>query len=532
MKNWKLAALLLAATACGTETTTTSGEGAAAFDGKAVEFEMYVMSQCPYGVQVENAIGPVKAQLGDALDLKINFIGEGEAGSFTSMHGPDEVRGDIVQLCAYSQDPGRALDLILCQNKAPKEVATNWHDCATEVGMDAAGLETCVNGDDGQKLLATSFEKAKEKGARGSPTMFINGRPYQGGRKSNDFLKSICQELGDGAPQACKDIPPPVKVAAVFLSDERCGEECDLHKLEPRLKGEVAGMEVKYLDISEPEGKELYDRLHAADATFAALPAVLFSADLEKDTDAMGTIGRYLVDAGEYKSLRIGAKWDPSAEICDNGADDDGDGKADCADDGCSAKLVCRSEMPQKLDLFVMSQCPYGAKAMIATQSVLETFGSDIDLDVHFIGNDQGGTLSSMHGPAEVDEDIREVCAENHYKANHQYMKYLACRSKDYKSTEWQGCATEAGMDPGVIQRCFDGEGKDLLRKSFAESQALGFGASPTFLANNRREFNAIDATKIQQEFCKDNPGLSGCSAVVQVDAAAAAPVPAGACGD
>ena len=35
-------------------------------------------------------------------------------------------------------------------------------------------------------------------------------------------------------------------------------------------------------------------------------------------------VQRFVVDAGEYKLLQIGAKFDPTAEICDNKADDDG----------------------------------------------------------------------------------------------------------------------------------------------------------------------------------------------------------------
>src|SRR5580765_1806807 len=71
--------------------------------GSAPTLEMYVMSQCPYGVQVVNAVAPVKQQLGDAFNLKIGYIGSGTAGNFQSLHGPGEVKGDIAQLCATKQ---------------------------------------------------------------------------------------------------------------------------------------------------------------------------------------------------------------------------------------------------------------------------------------------------------------------------------------------------------------------------------------------------------------------------------------------
>jgi hypothetical protein len=521
-------ALVALLSACGGADPSGTVEGAA-YTGKKAKLEFYVMSQCPYGVQVEKAITPVAKQLGGALDLTIDYIGDGQPGAFESMHGPAEVRGDIAQLCANELAHDKLLDFVACQNENMKQVDTNWKECAQANGIPVDGLESCINGDQGQQLLGKSFAAAAARNATGSPTIYLNGEKYQGGRKPTDFLKAVCGAIDNEAP-ACKDIPEAPKVTAVFLSDERCGEECDLKRLEPRLKNEFGGLTATYLDYGSPEGKALYDELHAASPDFKYLPAVLFDESVDKDPDGKAAVGRFLRPLGKYQELKLGGKYDPTAEICDNQKDDDGDALADCADDGCKEQLVCRTEMPQKLDLFVMSQCPYGAKAMIATNELVKTFGNDVKVDVHFIGNEQDGQLTSMHGPAEVEEDVRELCAEVKYPANHQFLQYMACRSKDYKSTEWQGCATESGMDPKVIQACFDGEGKALLKKDFAVAQGLGFGASPTFLSNNRREFNAIAVGKLQQEVCKDNPGLAGCAKVLVDDAAAAAPVPAGEC--
>ena len=88
-----------------TETKTEAAGGS----GSAPTLEMYVMSQCPYGVQVVNAVAPVKEQLGDGLNLKIGYIGSGTAGNFQSLHGPGEVKGDIAQLCATKQSSDKAL---------------------------------------------------------------------------------------------------------------------------------------------------------------------------------------------------------------------------------------------------------------------------------------------------------------------------------------------------------------------------------------------------------------------------------------
>ena len=501
-------------------------------DHKAV-LEMFVMSECPYGVQVENAVAPLKEKLGDALDVQINYIGQkGEDGNFQSLHGPTEVSGDIVQLCAAKQDKSKLIPFITCQNAAPKQVAENWKDCGTKGGYDVAALESCMNSDDGKKMLSDSFDLAKSKNARSSPTMMLDGQPYRGGRKTNDFLRAVCATYGEQAPPPCKDIPTPPDVNAVFLSDDRC-KECDLHPLEDKLKTQLPGLKVKYLDVKADEGKALYDSMQAADPNFKLLPAVLVTqADLDKDTDASTSLKRYLSPIGStgMSSLKVGAKFDPKAEICDNQVDDDADGKSDCADDGCSSQLICRESIPNKLDLFVMSHCPYGAKALMAANDAMKAFGDKVDLDSHYIGNTKDGQLSSMHGPTEVDDDVREVCAQE--KAPKQSLAFMACISKDYKNADWKACASEAKIDPNVIQSCFDGEGKDLLAKSFASADELNIGSSPTFLSNNKRTFNAIAAEALQKQFCQDNPTLDGCSATITTSAAASAPVPAGECGN
>jgi 2-hydroxychromene-2-carboxylate isomerase len=475
----------------------------------APTLELFVMSQCPYGVQVVNAAAAAKKQLGSAMDVKIQFIGDGTPGQLTSMHGPAEVTGDLAQVCANEIAADKLLSFVTCQNENMSEVDKNWRDCAQKNGVDVGALEQCMNGDQGQKLLAASFDEAKKRGAQGSPTMFLDGKPYEGGRKPRDFVRAVCDSAKGEKPEACAKLPEPPKVSAIFLSDTRC-KECEIRGLEPRLRAELGGLVVEHVDYATDKGKALYKELAAAGSK--TLPTVLLGPEVEKDTEGYPNIKRFLREVGSYRELGLGGRWDPTAEICDNNnVDDDGDGKADCKDEGCAESMVCRPTKAKKLDMFVMSQCPYGAKAMIAAKTFTDHFKGDVALDVHFIGDDRGGQLASMHGPAEVDEDVREHCAHKLYPKNHQFMRYLACRSHDYQNPEWKQCASDAGMDPAAIQKCFDGEGKTGLGKSFALSSSLGIASSPTFLVNNKRQFNAIAASQIQKEYCQDNPDVAAC---------------------
>lgn len=478
----------------------------------APTLELFVMSQCPYGVEVVNAATEARKQLGGGLAMDVEFIGDGSPGKLESMHGKPEVDGDLAQICAKDMAPDRYLDFISCQNKNPRAVDKNWRDCASEGGLEASAIESCMTGDKGQKLLAASFAEAKKRGASGSPTMFLNGKPYEGGRKPRDFMRSVCDAYTGDRPAACSKIPEPPRVKAIFLSDARC-KECNIRALEPRLKSELGGLVVEHVDYATERGKAVYAELVAAEPGFKHLPTVLLGAEVEKDADGYGTLKQYMRPIGAYRELRVGGEWDPTAEICDNaGADDDGDGKGDCADDGCKSFLGCRPAIAKKLDLFIMSQCPYGAQAMIAAKEFVDHTGGEVVLDVHFIGEEANGELSSMHGPPEVEEDLRERCAVEHYGKQHHFLRYLACRSKDYKNPTWQPCAEEAGMDAAKIEACAAGEGKKLLAESFQFARSLKIGGSPTFLSNNKREFNAVAASEIQRQYCQDNPSLKSCA--------------------
>ena len=145
---------------------STAAAASVAKNADAVKVEFYVMSQCPYGVQVMNGVKEALDALGPDVDFHFDFIGQkSPTGELTSMHGPNEVAGDIVQLCAAKQAPGSAMNMIACQNKAPKDVATNWEACAKEVGIAVEPLKACLTGEEGKTLLTDSFARAAARGA-------------------------------------------------------------------------------------------------------------------------------------------------------------------------------------------------------------------------------------------------------------------------------------------------------------------------------------------------------------------------------
>ena len=478
-------------------------EGMGAANAGAVKVDLFVMSQCPYGVQAEQAFADVVAKFGRDIDFKVEYIGKaGPDGNLTSMHGPNEVMGDLVQVCAMKHT-NKWFDFIACQNKNMKEVASNWEACAAEVGVPADKIGACAKGEEGKQLLAASFKKAEEGGARGTPTIMIGGQKHQGGRRPADLMKAICAAYQGQKPAACNDIPESPKVNVTILGDKRCGAECDTRKLEGQIRSKVANPVLKTVDYSDAEGKKLFDQIKPA-----KLPAAIFDATLDADKEASAAFARGVKPAGDLKVLAMGA-WNPAC------ADDGG-----CETDECKATMFCRPEEPNKLEVFVMSQCPFGVKGLDAMKEVLENFKKNnaaSDFKINFIGDGDAKTgLKAMHGQGEVDENIREICAIEHYGKDMKYMDYIWCRNKNIKDTNWQACTGgDTGIDTEVIKTCFEGdEGKQLLEKSYAYSKSLGIGASPTWLANGKFKFSGIDSQTIKTNVCNHNK-LAGCDATL-----------------
>ncbi|MFH0861837.1 MAG: DsbA family protein [Candidatus Altiarchaeota archaeon] len=481
-----------------TVSTTTSIPGTtqpARATGDKAKLDFYIMSQCPYGVQVLDAIAPVLKKMGGSIDLTVNYIADDAGdGKFESLHGQTEVDENIRELCAmkyYPQDY-KWMDYVVCRDKNIRSTA--WESCATGSGMDVAKMTACSTGDEGKQLLKASLEAATSAGARGSPTMFLNGNAYNGGRKEADFIRAICGVLAV-KPEACDKIPKPLDFQVTVLSDKLC-KSCDTTMFEGRLKTMFPGVQIKNLDYSSPEGKSLYDATQVK-----LLPAFLFEKKVTQDP-GYADVKNYLFEAGNYMSLKIGATWDPYCDATNE----------HCSEDLCKGRMSCRQEIPKKLDVFVMSQCPYGLQALNSMKEVIATF-NDLKFDIHFIGtyNEAKGTFTSLHGQPEVDEDLREICAIKNYPNNFDYMDYIWCRNADMKG-DWQKCATDNGMDAAKLKTCAEGEeGKNLLKESFALTEQLSVTGSPTWLANNKYKFQGIAADAIKTNLCLYNQGWAGC---------------------
>ena len=159
----------------------------------AVKFELFVMSQCPYGVQAEDLMPEVINAFGADLDFRLQFIANDNGdGTFRSLHGQPEVDEDLRQVCAIKHYPANYMDYIICLNKNYRNAGTIWKSCAEEAGLDINTISTCYQGTEGAELLSNNIEKAIELGVGGSPTIYIDDSRYNGPRNAAGFQQVIC----------------------------------------------------------------------------------------------------------------------------------------------------------------------------------------------------------------------------------------------------------------------------------------------------------------------------------------------------
>ncbi len=164
--------------------------------------DMFVMSQCPYGVQAEDGMLEVAKLLGNKIKWNIYYIANSNAdGTFSSLHGQPEVDEDMRQVCIASKSPDKLYVYLTCINADYRNAGAVWEKCAATAGIDPATVKTCI-ATEGKQLLADNVKLANDKGVGASPTIELNGVSYKGSRSADGFKTAICSAFKT-APEEC-----------------------------------------------------------------------------------------------------------------------------------------------------------------------------------------------------------------------------------------------------------------------------------------------------------------------------------------
>jgi hypothetical protein len=162
--------------------------------------EVFVMTYCPYGTQIEKGLLPVMKALGEMADIQIKFV------SYT-MHGAKEFTENLAQYCINKEQPTKFWPYLECFLKEADSAG-----CLASNNIDTAKVTACATATTEQYQLVstgTNFPIHKDAnvkyGVQGSPTLVINGVEANSGRDSASLLKTICSAFNT-QPAACATV--------------------------------------------------------------------------------------------------------------------------------------------------------------------------------------------------------------------------------------------------------------------------------------------------------------------------------------
>jgi len=158
--------------------------------------ELFVMSYCPYGLQMQKAFVPVMELLGDKIDVEVKFVDY-------ILHGEKEATENTRQYCIQKNQPEKYLGFLKCF-AGSGEIDS----CMASAGVDKTATESCMAeatqefGISGTNYPIHTEENTKY-GVQGSPTLVINGAVVSPATRSPEAVKDlICSAFID-APAEC-----------------------------------------------------------------------------------------------------------------------------------------------------------------------------------------------------------------------------------------------------------------------------------------------------------------------------------------
>ncbi len=107
--------------------------------------ELFVMSHCPYGTQIEKGILPVLETLGDKIDFSLKFVDY-------AMHDKVEVDEELNQYCINKTEPQKFLTYLKCFLEDG-----DTQRCLGTTGINTYTVNNCIAQTDAEFKVTESF---------------------------------------------------------------------------------------------------------------------------------------------------------------------------------------------------------------------------------------------------------------------------------------------------------------------------------------------------------------------------------------
>lgn len=182
----------------------------------------FVVANCPYGLQTQRVFKKVMEELPNlAQNLKIKYIGAITDGKITSMHGDEEAKENLRQICIREEQPDLYWPYVNCYMQEGKT-----DQCLANVGVDTTKMTACT--DDPKQGLAYAqkdFDAGNKLNVSGSPTLVLNDTQVVsefdfGGRVPNAMKTILCGGSKTPGDYCSKDISTNEVAVSLSVTDE------------------------------------------------------------------------------------------------------------------------------------------------------------------------------------------------------------------------------------------------------------------------------------------------------------------------
>ena len=221
---------------------------------------------------------------------------------------------------------------------------------------------------------------------------------------------------------------------------------------------------------------------------------------------------------------------------------EEGDAETGAPSDQPEPQEIPKSEKPT-VQIFTMAFCPYGNQAEGLMKPVVDLLADVVDVEVRYIfyENYRGGgpdycmddesKYCSMHGVAEANQDIREICVYNNQPD--KFWDFVSKINEDCKAADvetcWKGAAQAVGVTAASVESCFEANKLAYAKEEKELADKFGVRGSPTLIINEVKYRGARTSEGYKKAICgafETEP--EACAQVLGEDDSQA---PAGGCG-
>ena len=417
--------------------------------------ELYLEALDAQGWQWFFLVDTVRRRLAGAEFSVSPLVSKNADGTFSAKRGEPELAESVRLAVLHKFYPAKMLNYLSARSLTP--AADGWRDAAVFAGVNPDELEKHAAAE-GQAALAEAYKASSAAGVA-ETSLLLDGKPFSGPQRLMPLFAAVNAALPApkrAAPPAGYKprpaAPPPgfwvVLTSGVAKSDALVGV----------FDRYFEGIKAVYVDYGSAERAAKFPSLDFVPSyIIAGTPEAKARLDNEIKAGIFKENGGYLV----YEDRQRGGL------------------------------LASRAGKKNTLEVFVMSQCPFG---VLAENSLLEAvkgkvLPAGLKLEIHYIGDAKadgkgGWDFSSLHGPAEAEENARQLFVAKNFPD--KFDAYLNERNKEITSADWQKAAKAAGLDADKMAAGQE-EGRKLLAMDFAASGALGMTTSPSFVLNGQR---------------------------------------------